>query len=142
MDPELASLASTASATLVTLMTTDAWEQAKARFLGLWRRTRPRTAEIIETDLNNTRAALTGPRSAEDDTLTKAFGSQWASRIEELLVEHSEVKEDLIALITDLDGSLSSDERDTVARVRISVKTSGHGTTNVLGHGIQLNFRP
>ena len=141
MDPELASLASTAGSTLVTLMTTDAWEQAKAKFLGFWRVTRPRTAQIIETHLDDTRAALTAQGTVEGDALATAYGSQWSSHIEELMADNGEAKEALIALIADLSASLSQDERDMMTRVQISVRTSGHGTTNVLGHGIQLNYR-
>jgi hypothetical protein len=122
-------------------MTTDAWGQAKAKFLGFWRVTRPGTAQIIETHLEDTRAALTDPRTVESDALTNAFGSQWSSRIEELITENGEAKEALISLIADLSASLNSEERNMMTRVRLSVKTSGHGTTNVLGQGIQLNYR-
>jgi hypothetical protein len=140
LEPELASLASAAGAALVTSMTTDAWDQVKVRFLGLWRRTRPRAAEIIEADLDNARFTLSAPEGVGYDALTETFVSQWSSRIGELLVEHSEIRGDLVTLINDLYESFKSDERDAVARMRIKVKNSGHGTTNVLGNGIQLNF--
>jgi hypothetical protein len=139
LDSELASLASTASSTLLTLLTTDIWEQAKARFIRFWSRTRPLTEKIIEKDLDNTRTALTASEGAGYDTLAKILVAQWASRIEELLAEHGEAEADVLALIADFNESLRPDERERAAQVLINVRNSGHGTTNVLGHGMQLN---
>lgn len=139
LESELASLASTAGSTLVALLTTETWEQAKARFLRFWRRTRPLTANIIEKDLDRTRAALTESESTEYGSLAKVLTSQWASRIEELLTEHKEAAADVTSLIADFNEYLGI-ERTT--QVQINATTSGHGTTNILGHGIQLNHHP
>ena len=51
MDTEIAALASTAAATMVTLLTTDAWTRVKEEISGLWRRFRPEHAATVAADL-------------------------------------------------------------------------------------------
>ena len=58
MDPELSALAATAAATLVGLLTTDAWERVKGGLGALWRRAHPERAGTIEAEIAESRDEL------------------------------------------------------------------------------------
>jgi hypothetical protein len=58
MDADLAVIASSAATTIVSLMATDAWDQAK-KIWALWRHFRPEQADAIGSDLD--RACMQGP---------------------------------------------------------------------------------
>ncbi|WP_329277175.1 hypothetical protein [Streptomyces sp. NBC_00691] len=64
MDAELAVLAGTAGTTLVTLLTTEAWQRVSDGVASLWRRAEPERAEAISTELEVTRADLLAPASS------------------------------------------------------------------------------
>ena len=83
MDPELSELATKAAATMIQLLATEAWEQAKSVAGKLWRRARPERAERIEADIADAHDDLlaAGPDS---DTATE-LAAQWESKLRTLL---------------------------------------------------------
>ncbi|MGH3688008.1 MAG: hypothetical protein ACRDSM_23780, partial [Pseudonocardiaceae bacterium] len=58
MDPELTALTAMAATTVVQLLATTAWEQAKNAVGELWRRVHPDRAETVQAELEETRLEL------------------------------------------------------------------------------------
>jgi hypothetical protein len=84
MDVDLAVLWSTAATTLVTLMTTDSWQQVKAGFADLWRRACPGQADAVEADLESARAAAVAARRDGDEEAKGELAAEWRSRLRRL----------------------------------------------------------
>src|SRR5438128_855826 len=58
VDDEIAALIATAGTTLVSLMVTDTWQQARDGFVHLWRRHRPEAADRVERELDSSRTVV------------------------------------------------------------------------------------
>ena len=58
MDTELAALAASSATTIVTLLTTDAWDQVKQKMTALWRRFKPDQADTIGVELARSRLEI------------------------------------------------------------------------------------
>jgi hypothetical protein len=73
VDSESLALASTAAATLVTLLTTDAWTWASREIVSMWHRFWPSQAADVEAELAQARAdALAG-----DQAVIRAVTTEW-----------------------------------------------------------------
>lgn len=105
MDPELALLAGTAGTTLVGLLTTETWQQARNGFCSLWRRAQPERVEAISAELDTTRSDLLAAQAGGDPDARDELGAEWQGRIRRLLVAHPEETEALRELIGELDPS-------------------------------------
>ncbi|MEU6163854.1 tetratricopeptide repeat protein [Streptomyces tanashiensis] len=97
MDPELAVLAGTAGTTLVTLLTTEAWQRVSDGITSLWRRAEPARAEAISAELDVTRTDLLAARDGGDLQVGSELGAEWQGRIRRLLVTHPEEAAALLA---------------------------------------------
>jgi hypothetical protein len=102
VDPEMVMLAGTAGATLVTLLTTEAWERVRDGVASLWRRADPERAEAISAELEATRTDLLAARHAGDAEAPAELGAEWQGRIRRLLVAHPEEAEALRTLLGEL----------------------------------------
>ncbi|MEV8587437.1 hypothetical protein [Streptomyces sp. NPDC051180] len=102
MDAELAVLAGTAGTTLVTLLTTEAWQRVSDGITSLWRRAEPERAETISAELETTRTDLLAAREAGDLETGGELGAEWQGRIRRLLVTHPEEAAVLRALLDEL----------------------------------------
>jgi len=99
MDAELAVMASSAATTMVSLMATDAWGQAKERVAMLWRRFRPEQADGVEAELDQARLELAADA---DETVTLALVREWESRLLRLLAADDAVAAELSRLTAEL----------------------------------------
>ncbi|MFJ6462646.1 hypothetical protein ACIQM0_16660 [Streptomyces sp. NPDC091387] len=97
MDPELTTLAQSASLTLVTLMATDSWERTRDGIVALWRRARPERADAVAAELDSTREDL-----AVDPGSEAELAAEWQGRIRRLLVDRPEVMVELRSLLDEL----------------------------------------
>jgi hypothetical protein len=77
VDPELAVLTSTAATTVVQLLATAAWEQAKSAVVGLWRRVHPERAEMVQAELEDSRAEVLAARQVGDEQIEQALVGEW-----------------------------------------------------------------
>ncbi|MFE5944165.1 hypothetical protein [Streptomyces sp. NPDC056480] len=102
MDAELAVLAGTAGTTLVTLLTTEAWQRVSDGVASLWRRAEPERAEAISAELEVTRADLLAARDGGDEESGRELGAEWQGRIRRLLVTHPEEAAALRRLMDEL----------------------------------------
>ncbi|GGZ22693.1 hypothetical protein [Streptomyces poonensis] len=102
MDPELAVLAGTAGTTLVTLLTTEAWERVRDGIASLWRRVEPERAEAIAAELEVARRDLLAAQVDGDLESRGELGAEWQGRMRRLLVAHPEETAALRALLDEL----------------------------------------
>ncbi|RFC72689.1 hypothetical protein [Streptomyces sp. AcE210] len=102
MDPEMAALAGTAGTTLVTLLTTEAWQRAREAVSSLWRRAEPERADSISAELEVTRADLLAAQAGGDVESRTELSAEWQGRIRRFLMTHPEEAEALRTLISEL----------------------------------------
>ncbi|MFJ5014187.1 hypothetical protein [Streptomyces griseoluteus] len=103
MDPEMAMLAGTAGTTLVTLLTTEAWQRARDGVASLWRRAEPGRADAISAELDVTRGDLLAAQASGDLESRDELSAEWQGRLRRLLVAHPEETAALRTLLDELD---------------------------------------
>lgn len=91
-------LASTAGTTVVTLLTTDAWERAKTAVATLWGRACPDRVETVEAELLETRELLLA--TTDDETGAGAPGrdegiAEWRGKFRRLLMAQPEFAQEV-----------------------------------------------
>jgi hypothetical protein len=104
MDPETAALAAAAAATMVELLTTEAWQKAKSAIGGLWRRARSTDAEavdVIDVEIAETRVNAIAAREAEDDEAERELVGAWQARLSRLLAAEPALVPELRRLLDD-----------------------------------------
>ena len=99
MDTELAALATSSATTIVTLLTTDAWDQVKHKMTVLWRRFKPDQADSIGIELARSRLEIQNA----DAATARAITLDWESRLLRLL---------------GADAAVAAELRDAVAELR------------------------
>ena len=80
-----AALASSAASTLVGLMATEAWQEARAAIVGLWRRQRPQQAGRVAEDLDDAQSTVRQAREGGDHQAEAAVLAEWEGRLRALL---------------------------------------------------------
>ncbi|AZM64377.1 MULTISPECIES: hypothetical protein [unclassified Streptomyces] len=103
MDAEVALLAQSAGTTLVALMATDAWHQARDGITRLWRRTQPERAETVAAELEAGREDVLAAASADDQETLDGLRLQWQGMVRRLLVARPAAVQELRALLDQLD---------------------------------------
>jgi hypothetical protein len=124
------SLASSAAATVVTLLATDAWTQVRQEIGALWRRLRPDDADQAVT----AEAAVTRDRAEIDahvgaDGPGPALRAEWEARFLRLVGADPAAARDLARVLRELDGL--RDGRP--GNVQQDATASGHGTVIQVG---------
>ncbi|GGU76019.1 hypothetical protein GCM10010260_05230 [Streptomyces filipinensis] len=97
MDAELMTLASTAGTTVVTLLTTDAWERARTAVAALWGRAVPDRVDTVEAELLETRDLLLGT-GEQTGSGTPGFDegiAEWRGKFRRLLHTRPELAQEL-----------------------------------------------
>ena len=130
MDAELAVLCSAAATTLVTLMTTDSWKQAKAGFTGLWRRHQGQLAALVEADLEAAAASAAAARQAGDAQATAELTAEWGSRLRRLVEADEQAAADARRLVEQFRPLLDSGAAGPVAMI---ARASGESRVNQAG---------
>ena len=133
MDPEIAELAGTGAATLMTLLTTDGWHLVKERFASLWGHFQPERARAIAGELEATRDDLLDAQNDGDPRTVTELGAEWQGRIRRLLTVHPEVLGELRNLLAEL-----APDRAAEPSVTQQVTASGHA--RVYQAGRDQNF--
>ena len=109
MDTEIAALASTAAATMVTLLTTDAWTRVKEEISGLWRRFRPEHAAAVAADLAAAREEAVAAAAAGDEAVPGDLATEWAARLRRLLAAEPAAAHELAHVVSTLTSIQHSD---------------------------------
>lgn len=140
MDPQIADLARTAGTTMVTLMTTSAWESARDGLVGLWRRFQPARADGIGEEYEAGRADLLLAHEAGDEDSASELAAEWQGRVRRLLVAQPEVADELRRILDDLSPSLP-DCRPAVGEIHMTAEASGSGRVYQAGRDQHITER-
>lgn len=110
---------------LVSVMTTDAWKQAKDAFVALWRKVHPERANAVAAELDVLRPQVLAARQNDDTETEAALAGQWRLRVQELLTESPDLAENLRRLLQEqLLPALDSTDQEHVQS--IVIKTEMH----------------
>jgi class 3 adenylate cyclase len=140
VDPELIALASTGATTIVALLATDAWGQAKSGLVSLWQHTHPDDARNIERELTEARTALLAARAAGDGQAAQVMISDWRDRLTSMLAAEPGLGSDLRRLLQDeLHPALAQAAVSVVKTKGMRAKASGHGRIYQAGRDQHIN---
>lgn len=128
----------TAGATLVALMATDAWQQARDGVVVLWRRIRPVQAEEVGVALDETREEILAVRQSGDGEGEAVLVRDWDRRLRRILTEDPSAADQLQELLDEVRGSLPESERPAVSSPVFHTHVSGSG--RVYNAGRDQNF--
>jgi len=140
MDAELVAVASTAAATLVTLLTTDAWEGVKVLVGAWWRRVEPGRAAAVETDLVAARRRLLAcraPGAEQVEQVESELAAEWQARLLRLLAVDPDLATELRRLGSAPDDSTQPVRHVWTGAVRMQAATRDHGRVYQVGQGEQ-----
>jgi len=140
MDPQIADLARTAGTTMVTLMTTSAWESARDGLVGLWRRFQPARADGIAEEYEAARADLLLAREAGDEDSASELAAEWQGRVRRLLVAQPEVADELRRILDDLSPALP-ESSSAVGEIHMTAEASGSGRVYQAGRDQHITER-
>lgn len=128
MDPDLAELASTAGLTVVKLMTTELWQQARTAVARLFarhaaddHRASDDPAEgggDVAGQLERSRDELVRAAAAGDELTAAELAEQWARRLRWLLSADPAAAQPLRELLASLTAQLPAEERQQVIQMR------------------------
>lgn len=110
MDPELTALTSTAATTVVQLLATAAWGQAKSAVGGLWRRAHPERAETVQAELEEGRIEVLAARQVGDEQVEQALVGEWQGRLRRLVAADPQLADELRRVVAQLRSVLADAE--------------------------------
>jgi hypothetical protein len=121
VDSEIAALASTGAATIVTLMTTDAWGQVKKRVAALFRAGKTDHSKSVAGQLESSRIEVISARS--DSAVITEAEAEWSLRLQRLLAAEPAVIPELMDIIQAFGPKSSS----VLPQVTMKARATGHG---------------
>ncbi|MFK0255154.1 hypothetical protein [Streptomyces sp. NPDC090445] len=148
-----------AAASLLGAVTTDAWQQARAGVIALWRRARPapqdpagrpedgaRTERELDAELVVLRSRLAEARHSGDTAAEEALASDWRHRFRELLQRHPELVDPIRQLIEELDPAAAAaedagDSGEPDGGATVTNHVHDHGTVYVAARDMTVNVR-
>jgi hypothetical protein len=104
VETEFRTLASTAGATLVPLLVTDAWAAVRSAMVGLWQQSQPDHVDAVRADLVRARAQLIVARQTGDSTVEETVIGEWQLRMSRLLTADPGVAAELRRLLLYVPG--------------------------------------
>ena len=141
MDSELITLASTGAATLVGLMATDGWAEAKTAVGSLWRRAQPDRAAAVEAELGEARSSLLAARSAGNEQVAATLVLYWQDRLRRLLAGFPEIAAELRRVVRDELTPALATATEVRPTVEMHAQASGHGRMYQAGRDQHINER-
>lgn len=115
MDP----LVLAAGTAVIGAMATEAWQQARAAVVRLWRRARPDQASAIEAELEATRGEVVAARQAADAATEQALADTWQRKLHTLVAADPRLAPELRRLLDDdLAPLLPAGERERIQSVQ------------------------
>ncbi|QKV93217.1 hypothetical protein HUT19_16830 [Streptomyces sp. NA02950] len=129
MDPELASAAQIAGATIVTLMATDAWQRTREGITRLWQRIQPQRAENISAELTASREDVLVATESDDQEMLNELRAQWEGQLRRLFLAHPAAAGELRRLLDELSPA------DAAGRPAIGQHATASGQARVYQAG-------
>ena len=137
MDSDITLLAQGAGATLVTLMTTEAWQHTRDGFSRLWQRMQPGRAETIASELEATREDVLTASATDDQQTLDELRAQWQGQLRRLLLARPRAAVELRTLLDELDPTGGA----TAPPITQHGTASGHARVYQAGRDQHINER-
>lgn len=137
MDPELTALTSTAASTVVRLLATAAWEQAKTAVGGLWRRVHPERAETVQAELEECRVEVLAARQVGDEQAEETLVGEWHGRLRRLVTADPQLADDLRRMVAEL-RSVLADAAPQATTITMQARTFGNSRVNQAGRDLHV----
>ncbi|WP_329573832.1 hypothetical protein [Streptomyces sp. NBC_01361] len=139
MDPALLAIATTSANALVSLMTTDIWEQAKSGVTKCFQRS-SKSSENLANELEEARSELTDSIERGDfEETSHELQQTWKGKFRRFLIEHPEGAGDLDELITLWRENAENGAAGTGAVINQNASAKDNSRIYQQGTGIQLN---
>lgn len=140
MDPELTALTSTAATTVVQLLATAAWEQARSAVGGLWRRVYPERTQTVQAELDETRTEVLAARQTGDEQVEQALVGEWHGRLRRLVAADPQLAEDLRRMVSQLQSVLADAVPPQVTTITMQATASGHSRVQQAGRDLHISM--
>jgi hypothetical protein len=138
VDPALLALATASANSLVSLMTSDAWEQVKLGISKLFGRSDQRAAEEADRELELNRQELISSNSRDDLETADELRAAWRGKFRRLLIEDPEAEEALRGILTEWNPEEA--QRLAANVITQSASARDHGRVYQQGSGTQINY--
>lgn len=127
---------------LINSMAGDAWMQAHAAVVGLWRRLRHQRADDTDRDLRALRERVLAAQATGRTDAEQSLAQVWQGRLHELLLDNPDLPAELERILQQvLLPLLTPEERGQVKALIMTGSSHDHSTFNQVA-GNQINFRP
>jgi len=136
---DLNTLADTAATTVVKLLATTAWEQAKNAVTELWHRKHPERAETVEAELGDARAELVEARQADGEQVEQDLIVEWRTRLRRLAAQDPGAVDDLRYLVAQLHSALSEAEPERNPAITMQATTFDKSRVNQAGRDLHIH---
>lgn len=123
---DVSALAALAGNTLVVAAVTDAWEDLRHKLAGLFGRGQPDSKIALRLDATRAKLAAAAPTDLE--RLRAAEAAQWQTRFVDLLTDHPDAGEELVALVKEIQASVSASDDHSVGAGRDVNVMADHGS--------------
>jgi hypothetical protein len=141
VERDIGALAASAATTLVQMMTSDAWGQAKASVVSLWLRLRPAQADVVGADLDAARLGLLAAGEARGNRPGPSLVNEWAARLRDLAAAEPEAAAVLLDLAEALRRCVAGAETTPVVSIEMRAKASGQGRVFQAGRDQKITER-
>jgi hypothetical protein len=138
MDQELTALTSTAATTVVQLLATAAWEQAKSAVGGLWRRVHPERVEMVQAELEDGRAEVLAARQVGDEQVEQALVGEWQGRLRRLVAADPQLVEELRGVVAELRSALADADPQQLTTITMQATTFDNSRVNQAGRDLHV----
>jgi len=138
VDPELTALTSTAATTVVQLLATAAWEQAKSAVGELWRKAHPDRAETVQAELEESRTEVLAARQVGDEQVEQALVGEWHGRLRRLVAADLQLADELRRVVAELSSALAYADSPQGATITMQATTFGKSRVNQAGRDLHV----
>ncbi|MEU9701499.1 hypothetical protein [Streptomyces sp. NPDC047981] len=127
---------------LVGAMATDAWQQARAAVVTLWRRRHAAEADVVGSELEAVHSRILTAREAADEATEQALVGAWRLRLQQLLEEDPSCADDLRRLLDEhLVPALTREERSRLPSVAMKAETHDESRVYMAARDVHINDR-
>ncbi|MDJ0343941.1 hypothetical protein QMK19_27935 [Streptomyces sp. H10-C2] len=114
MEAELVALATSGATTLVGLMVSESWAQARGRLVALFSRGRTEATAAVEDELDGSRDEVVRALAASDEPTVADVEAAWRLRLRRLLQADPAAADELRAVLEELGSELPPAETSVV----------------------------
>lgn len=136
-------IALAAGTALVGAMATDAWQQAHAAVVAMWRRVRPERADAVADELESARVLVLAARQTGDEDTEQALAGTWRLQLQQLLDRDPACATELRRLLDEhLAPALAPGEQAAVRSVAQKARATGSSHIIQVGGSAEIHVTP